>query len=206
MHRLTYTLLFTTLLGLVVPAYTAGGTAGETQRAAFYQSYKLEREGRYAEAITSLTALPKEYLVSYRLGWLHYLKTDYAAAGMHYQAAIKLTPTSIEAKLGYLLPLLAQRRFSEVERVATQILALDGNHYLASLRLAYALRMQQKYAPAGAVLARLLRLYPTDVSVLVEQGLTLTARHQPQAARQLFETVLTLDPTNATATAALGKK
>jgi tetratricopeptide (TPR) repeat protein len=191
------------VVGVVCFARPSDQVADDAARTALHHSYLLEQQGSYTEAVNCLAALPKSYLVSYRLGWLYYLQTDYAASSVHYREAMKISPASIEAKLGYTLPLLAQRRYDEVEKVARQVLKLDGNHYLGSMRLAYALRMQHEYAQADAVLTRLLRFYPTDVGLLVEHGLVLQARQQPHAARQVFETVLTLDPTNTVARAQL---
>lgn len=184
---------------------SAGEMTGNQARECFYRSYRCESSQKYADAIAALAELPRGYLVELRLGWLHYLKKDYASAGQHYRAAIHASPSSIEARLGLMFPLLAQQRYADVEVTARQIIALDGHHYLANLRLACSLRMQRKYAPACTVTRRMLLLYPTDVSLLLEKGLDLVALQQHEEARSVFNTVLTLDPANATATAQLAK-
>jgi len=84
------------------------------------------------------------------------------------------------------------------------VLRMDGGNYYANLRLAYALRLQGKYGPAEEVANRMVRFYPCDAQFLTELGLLKLARNQRAAAKGIFERVLLLDPTNATAKAYAG--
>ncbi len=76
---------------------------------AYYKSYTYEKMQDYENAINALSSVLNEYqdgyTVNLRMGWLYYLKTNYANSISHYQTAIKAAPSSIEAKLGYLNPL-----------------------------------------------------------------------------------------------------
>ncbi len=188
----------------------AGGASGETPvpgdveiRDAYYRSYGYEKGQNYADAIKAIapvvSAYPQGYTVNLRLGWLYYLSGNQANSKVHYLAAIKSAPASIEAKLGYMLPLLAQERYEEVESVAKQVIRVDASNYYANLRLAYALRMQKKYDASSELLIQLLTYYPTDVKFLTELALVRVAQDQRESARRIFFDVLTLDPENVVA-------
>ena len=183
------------------------GLCEEEIRAAYYKSYGYEKTQSYEDSIKAitpvLTAYPQGYTVNLRLGWLYYLSGNFANAKTYYQSAIRIAPASIEAKLGYTLPLLAQERYDEVETMAREILRVDDSNYYANLRLVYALRLQKKLDAAETVLNRLLPLYPTDVKFLTEFGLVKQAQNQPVAARRVFADVLILDPENVVAKAQL---
>ncbi len=172
-------------------------------RDAYYKSYSYEKTQNYDDAIKAImpvvSAYPQGYTVNLRLGWLYYLAGNYANSKTYYQAAIKIAPASIEAKLGYTLPLLAQERYEEAEAVTKEIIRIDASNYYANLRLAFALRMQKKLDAAEEVLNRALPLYPTDVKYLTELGLVKVAQDQCTAARRIFTDVLTLDPENVVA-------
>jgi len=175
--------------------------AGEDARIRtwYLSSYQQEQSKNYAAAITSLTDVPDSYLLELRLGWLYYLKGSYSSAITHYQAAIKREPDSIEARLGYLLPLLALGKHQDVHTVARFVLAIDGENYLANLRLAYSLRMNMKNDQALDILGRMAKRYPTDTSVLIEQALNYTAMNQRETALPLYNQVLLLDQSNTIA-------
>lgn len=175
---------------------------------AFSNSYTFEYQLDYQSAIAALDDIYKKdkgnYTVNLRLGWLHYMNGAYTTSATHYQTAMKAVPTSVEAKAGYMLPLLAQEKYEDAESVAYQALKLDNNNYYASLRLVYALRLQGKYKTAEDLAIEMLDLYPTDVYFLSELGLIYEYRGEHEAALDVFMEVLTLDPDNATALLCVG--
>lgn len=202
--RNTFVLITACALTLAAAQPTTAPTLSEDAiRDAYHQSYRYEKTQNYEDAIKAVTpvlaAYPQGYTVNLRLGWLHYLAGNYANAKSYYQAAIKIAPASLEAKLGYTLPLLAQERYEETETIAKQIIRVDDSNYYANLRLAFALRMQKKFDAAEAVLNRILPLYPTDVKFLAELGLIKLAQKQTDAAKRIFTDILVLDPENVTA-------
>jgi len=184
----------------LLAALPSATPSAQADTVAFSKSYDLERSGDYRGAIAALESVSRRssYLLEYRLGWLHYLATDHVTARQHYQAAMRVSPKSIEPRLGYILPTLAMNRYDEVEVVARTILSMDPNHYTAGLRLAYALRMQRKHRPARDVLTPMLQLYPTDVSLLSEQMINAYNLQSPDLA-ELCERILAIDPKNALA-------
>ena len=170
---------------------------------AYYRSYQYEKTGNYEDAIKSLMLVYKEYpngyTVNLRLGWLYYLNRQYANSIFHYEKAMKISPYSIEAKLGYTLPLLAQKKFSDVEKICYQILYTDFYNYYGNLRLSYALRMEKKYSEAKKIAEKMLYIYPTDVNFLTELAILEYKEGNKEKAKKIFEDILILDPENITA-------
>lgn len=170
---------------------------------AYYKSYTYEKMQDYENAINALSSVLNEYqdgyTVNLRMGWLYYLKTNYANSISHYQTAIKAAPSSIEAKLGYLNPLLAQGKYEKAETFIYQTLSIDCYNYYANLKLAYALRKQKKYDLAEKVAKQMLILYPIDVSFLTELGLTQHEKGETDNALVTFWNILVLDNENPVA-------
>ncbi|MBK3333292.1 tetratricopeptide repeat protein [Persephonella atlantica] len=169
----------------------------------YYRSYQYEKTGDYENAIKALMFVyneyPDGYTVNLRLGWLYYLMKRYANSVFHYKKAIKAAPYSVEAKLGYTLPLLAQKKFSEVESICYQIINTDFYNYYGNLRLSYALRMEKKYETAVKIAQKMLALYPTDINFLMELALSKFSLGKKEEAKKIFLDVLILDPENITA-------
>ena len=190
------------LLLLLVSANLLALTDAEI-REAYYKSYNYEKIQNYNDAINTLMPVynefPNTYTVNLRLGWLYYLSTNYANAISHYDRSIKISPYSLEAKLGRLLPLLAQHRYGEVEKEAFQILNVDYYNYYGNLRLAYALRMQQKFDVAVKITQKMLAIYPIDVQFLTEFALGKIGLGETDEAMAVFSNILILDPENVTA-------
>jgi tetratricopeptide (TPR) repeat protein len=197
------------LLSLCLLALTARAALSDADvRDAYHKSYRFEKTQSYPDAIRALApvidAYPQGYTVNLRLGWLSYLQGSHAAARAHYETAIRAAPDSIEARLGSLLPLLAQEHYADVEAGARLIIRKDPANYFANLRLATALRLQKKYDAAEEIVNRQLGFYPTDVGLLTELGLLKLAKNLP--ADRIFNDILTLDPENAVARAQLAKR
>ncbi len=172
-------------------------------RKAYYRSYQYEKVQDYENAIKALMPVyekfPRAYTPNLRLGWLYYLKGNYANSAYHYEKAMKANPYSIEAKLGYTLPLLAQDKFSQVEKVCYRILSLDPYNYYANYRLLLSLKAQKKLDAALRVAMKMLAVYPTDVRFLTELGLLKDTLGRDKEAYAIFKDVLILDPENTTA-------
>ncbi len=191
------------LLSILILSYFSFGIEYEDIKNAYYRSYQYEKSGNYEDAIKALIPVYKEYpngyTINLRLGWLYYLDKKYANSIYHYEKAMKLLPSSVEAKLGYTLPLLSQNRYSDVEKVCYQILNIDFYNYYGNLRLSFVLRMQNKFTLAEKVINKMLALYPTDTNFLVELGLLKFATGKKEEAKKIFNDVLILDPENVIA-------
>ncbi|MFT5128399.1 MAG: tetratricopeptide (TPR) repeat protein [Rhodothermales bacterium] len=194
------------LLALIIAIPVFGQTVRMSEdeiRQSYYSSYNYEKAQNYADAIKALQpafrAFPQGYTLNLRLGWLYYLSGKYANAEQHYLTAVKVAPNSIEAKLGYSLPLLVQERYEDVEAVARQVLRVDLSNYFANLRLVVALRGQGKADTAEKVADAMLTLYPTDVALLSQKALLRIDAGDNATARARFQDILILDPQNVLA-------
>ena len=170
---------------------------------AYHRSFNYEKISDFDNAIRTLLpvleAYPKGYTVNLRLGWLYYNNSNLANSIYHYKQAMKVAPSSIEAKLGYLYPLIKQEKYSEVESVCYQIINSDYYNYFGNLKLAYVLRMQKKNELALRVTQKMLMIYPIDIDFLTEFGLVNEAMGEEQTATYTFWDILTLDPENLAA-------
>ena len=172
---------------------------------AWEASLQAETGGNYVDALKVLAdaykAHPKSYQLNVRMGWLSYASGDQKNAETYYDQAIKISPSAIEAKLGHLSPLLAQKKYAEAEAQAAQIVRADSLNYWGNFWHSYALRWQGKAKNAEPIIDRLAAAYPADATVLLELGLVRALQPQRKAAsRDVFQQVLTLDPGNAVAT------
>ncbi|HEC85572.1 MAG: hypothetical protein DRR19_17405 [Candidatus Parabeggiatoa sp. nov. 1] len=176
---------------------------------AYHKAAIHEQIENYSNAIKSilpvLRAYPSGYTVNLRLGWFYYLMGHYANSIAHYNVAIKMAPSAIEPKIGLLLPQLAQERYSEVEQTAYKILKSDFYSYYGNLRLSVALRKLKKTELALKVVNKMLILYPTDVTFLVEMGLLYQQSGEKEKAKAVFKNVIILDAENVTAKTYLDK-
>ncbi|WP_456401102.1 tetratricopeptide repeat protein [Persephonella sp.] len=172
-------------------------------KGAYYRSYQYEKVGDYENAIKSLMVLykkyPDGYTINLRLGWLYYLNKNYSNSIYHYEKAMKIVPSSIEAKLGLTLPLLAQGKYGDVEKICYQIISTDYFNYYGNLRLSIVLRLGKKLDTAVEVVNKMLSLYPTDVNFLTELGIIRYLQGEYGQAKYIFNDILILDPENVTA-------
>ena len=206
MVRLT---LIITFITLTFPVYAAAKKTknGLNVRAAYHRSYTYEKTQDYGNAIKSILLVyrkyPNGYTVNLRLGWLFYLKGAYANSLQHYQKAVKTLPSSITPRLGYTLPLIAQKKWTAVEQTLNQILKVDFYNYTANLRLSYILRMQKKFDLAEKVIKKMLAFYPSDIALLGELALIYQAKGNLKGTENLYRDILILDPENTAARAFL---
>jgi len=170
---------------------------------AYYRSYMYEKVRDYENAIRALLpvyeAYPNGYTINLRLGWLYYLWGKYKNSEFHYRKAVKISPSSVEAKLGLSLPLKAQNRWSEVEELMYEILKEDYYNYYGNLYLCQTLEAQRKYDLVRIIAEKMLYLYPIDVNFLVYLAKAYFHTDEKQKAMRIFKDVIILDPENTEA-------
>ncbi len=190
------------LIALFIPVSAFSLTYTEIKEA-YQRSYIYEKSGDYTDAIKALMPVyksyPNGYTVNLRLGWLYYLEGRYADSELHYKKALQAIPTSVEAVLGLMLPLMAQDKWPQVESLAYRILKIDYYNYYGNLRLSITLRQEKKFSMAESVARKMLSIYPTDVNFLNELALSLLGEGKKLYAKTIFENVLILDPENVVA-------
>ncbi len=180
-------------------------------RAAFNRSRLAEKAVRYDDAIQELTMLgdvgADRYFVLVRLGWLHYLRGNFGKACDYYRQAIETEPEATEAKVAYLLPLLASKQFQLTVDVAKQVLEVDSRNYFANLRLAVrGLRELKRYQESLETSERLVSSLPSDIEAMAEYSKSLVALGRGDEARAIYHRILLIDPENNFALVKLGLK
>ncbi len=150
--------------------------AGSDDRGTYRKSYEYEKAKDYKRAVKAVMPVyrddPYSYRVNLRLGRLYYLGGSNAKSMEHYRKSMLAVPGSVEAKLGYLQPLMKQKSWAEAEKVLDGILKIDSYNYWANLLLARVFKKQKKLGRAEKTAKKMLVLYPTDSSFLKELELT----------------------------------
>ncbi|AEH44024.1 Tetratricopeptide TPR_1 repeat-containing protein [Thermodesulfatator indicus DSM 15286] len=192
------------LFTLVLTFFLMGSSAlALNVQQAFRDSYRYEKMASYQDAIDALLPVyqkyPKFYLVNLRLGWLYYLAGKYRNSIDYYEKALSIKPSSFEALLGLSLPYMAQKNWPKVEELMRRLIREDTYNYYGNLRLAIALRLQNKADHAERVMRKMLQRYPTSVLFLVELGQDLWWQGKQNEARRVFRQVLLLSPENIVA-------
>ncbi|MCG8699212.1 MAG: hypothetical protein MI922_14250, partial [Bacteroidales bacterium] len=117
----------------------AGLIAQDTDKiiGAFKESYALEEEGKYKEAVSKLKAVYQEssYELNLRMGWLSYQAGALDDSELYYKKALKIMPLSIEAKLGLAYPLSSNAKWDELYKMYLSILEISPKHTVANYRL-----------------------------------------------------------------------
>ena len=165
------------------------------------RSLILEGEGKYQQARDALKSLFKKplpqsdrELLLLRLGWLYYQTQEYNKSIRQYETALEVNPSSMDARLGILLPLLAQLRWYEVERYANQVLEQSPWNYLAHVRLLIAEEGMKKWERLENHARKLTQRYPGDVTVLVYLARSLLWQGKQREAADVYRQVLHRSP------------
>ena len=122
---------------LITPLSICVNLAAQNLEDAFAKSYSAESTGKYAEAAMPLKAIynAKSYELNIRLGYVTYMAGSFVESKNYYQKAVELMPYSVEAKLGYVLPLAALNEWTTVASQYRDILKIDAQNTTANYRL-----------------------------------------------------------------------
>jgi tetratricopeptide (TPR) repeat protein len=187
---------------LAVPAAAQAGRSS-ADSGLFQESYDQEAAGKNQEALSTLDKLSSEkrdsYVAFLRRGWLQYRLGRNASAIEAYTKAIALAPKAVEPRLGILLPLLAEKQWATTEKYAREVLKVDPENYLATLRLAFALYNQGRFAEARTLYQRIVNAYPSDAEARSGLGWALLKLRKSRAAAAVFRAVLDFAPRNSLA-------
>jgi len=205
MNRRFPALLLVTLL------CQASATFAQTANSNLWRnSYSLEASGRYGEAAQAIEPLlreaPTHELALMRRAWLNYLQGRHTEALRDYNQALFANSSSIEARLGLTLPLLAQKRWSEAASEARKVIAVSAWNYTAHLRLLVAEEGEQRWDAMAQHAAQLVARYPSDATVHVYLARAEAWRGNVTAARTAYAKVLERAPTNTEASQYLNAK
>lgn len=161
------------------------------------ESYRLEGIYQYDAALNALNGVGSDNeLVLLRRGWLNYLKGSHSKSIDYYKKAISQNDKSLDARLGIILPLLAQQRWREAASNANKVLEVAPWNYHAHVRLMAAQEALKQWSDLQKHAQAVSQRYPTDVDSLVFLARAYRQQGNDQAASQAYKRVLELVPAN----------
>lgn len=189
--------------GMGAPAHADDAQIAELYR----QSYALEANRDYAGALAKTREIKSKtsgsYFAAVRLGWVAYLAGDYTASEAAYREAAASAPKAVEPRIGMTLPLLAAKKWRELERACRDVMTLDPNHGVARARLAHAQYSVGNYPDSAATYRKLVEEYPAELDHQTGLGWCLLRMGRKAEARQVFAGVLAVSPDNSSAKAGM---
>lgn len=185
-------------------------TASNADEIAWKNSYQMESEGKYLEAIsavdqTASTGFDAE-LKYLRRGWLFYSLGKFDESIRDYRLAAERNKNSVDARLGATLPLLALKRWREAEQNARAALVISPNSYTALLRLTIALEGQHDWVNMEKTAGIMAAVYPSDASSYVYLARADAWLNKKNEAAIAYAAVLSRFPGHLEAKAYLEKK
>ncbi len=176
---------FILLLTLVAPRALCAQADDKVQ--AFASSTNDETAKNYTHAIQIMKTISEkyrsDYLITLRLGWLHYLAKDFESSIRYYQEAGKISDNSIESLLGITYPYAELKKWDQIHDIYSTILSKDKFNYTANLRLGQIYYNRANYVLAKKYFAVLYEEYPSDYETNLYLGWTfyyLGARSKAQ--------------------------
>ena len=167
------------------------------------ESYRLEEQRNFKDAIAVLSKSekkhPESYILNLRLGYLFLNAGITANALEHYTKAAEIEPKSIEALSGILSVNAAKARWDDVISTAEKINGLSPHHYTAGWNLIRAKIMLGKYEEGLEEVKKLLKLYPSDQTLLVQKAVCLESSKKTAEAKSAYQNVLAVYPADLTA-------
>jgi tetratricopeptide (TPR) repeat protein len=176
---------------------------------AWGRSVNLEVNGQYEAAAHSLEAIIQqdknnEY-AHLRSGWLYYLAAKYSTSIKHYQTALKLNKQSLDARLGLMLPLMAQMRWREAAQLAEAVIGESSLDYYAHLRLMICEEGLKSWEQLRDHALRMIDFYPSDYGIQVYLARAYSQLGKPELARNTYMNVLERYPSHVEASLYLAK-
>ncbi len=182
------------VISLVLGGALAAAGQSYAQADPWAESYKLEAARKYAEAQAQMEKVvarqPSNDFAVMRTAWLSYLQGQHAESEKHYRRAIEINTRSIEARLGLMLPLMAQYRWADATKVGRDVLAVSPWDYHAHTRLMVCEEATSRWDDLAKHAAEVAVRYPSDATALVYWARAESALGNPRRAKTLFNQVL----------------
>lgn len=174
---------------------------------AFADSYLHEKENDYVKAIADLRAIydVNSYEINLRLGWLNYANGEYIASQNYYKNAIKVSPNSIEAMLGYSYPTGMLGQWESIIETYNKILSIDPNNYTTIYRMAHIYYERKDFKQAQSFAKKVNSQYPFDYYInLLLAKINIDTGNKVEA-KFFLKNAINYDPTSEEAAALLKK-
>jgi len=163
-------------------------------------SYTLEASGEYEKAASLLLPYMGEgersEFATLRYAWLNYLQGNFNDAVRNYKKAMERNPRSVDAKLGIILPLIAQQRWREAMRYINQVLAQAPLNYTAHVRLMVCEEGLRNWQALEKHARTVAASYPTDANALVYLARSYAWQGKVLLAKSVYNKVLIRIPSH----------
>ena len=184
------------------------GFSDEIQKA-YLNSYNYEKIADYKDAIKVLIPIykkyPKGYTLNLRLGYLFYMNKKYENAIKYYKQASLSLPYSFEPKLGMMRVYLTTGEYDKVIQIGYSLMKINYYDYYVNLYTLQALKNKKNYKDALVLANKMLAIYPTNITYLVNLAKIYEVTN-PKYAKEIYEkSILILDPNNVSAKIFLNK-
>lgn len=174
------------------------------------ESYRQEALGKYADAMDSINTWlkmhPKHEFGIMRRGWLNYLQGKYNASIKDYRSAISLNDKSLEARLGVMLPLMAQNKWREALVYGQQIIAIAPWNYYAHVRLLRCEEALEQWSTLANHAHQVFLRYPSDATIIVYIARAHDKLGNTKSAIKAYEDVLERVPGHVEASQYISSK
>ena len=161
------------------------------------ESYRLESNYQYDAALNALNGVSSDSeLVFLRRGWLNYLKGSHSKSIDYYNKAINKNGKSLDARLGIILPLMAQQRWREAASNANKVLKVAPWNYHAHARLMATEEALKQWSQLEKHARSVTERYPSDVDALIFLARAYRQLGNENAAAQSYKKALELVPSN----------
>ena len=185
---------------LLIPRLSFSQTSLK-QRDAFSRSYEFEAEKNYMKAAIEISNIYDEnsYEHNLRLGWLNYRNGSHSASAKYYKKAIDLSPKSVEAYTGYVLPLSAMGNNDAVMEAYQEILKINPQNSIALYNVGVMHYFKKDYKNAAGYLEKAQELYPFDYYINLYLAWTYLQMERREDAKKYFNRTLLIVPTDPSA-------
>jgi len=128
------------------------------------------------------------------VGWIEYLKGDFAVAKNIFKSVMDSHPTFLPAILETGRMEFLLEKFPEAEKVLNELLKLEPNSLYARNELAKVYQAQERYPEAEKVLNGLLKLDPENLHARTELARVYQAQERYPEAEKVLNDLLKLEP------------
>jgi len=193
------------MLLLLIVSTAVQAQSFDKQLIAYENSYRLEENGKYNEAIQEILNVYVEsnYEHNLRLGWLYYVSGRFTESLPYYQKCFTLKPLSIEARFGYIYPAAALGNWTQVENQYQEILRIDPQNTQANYRMASIAYGREDYMTSLRYLNKVINLYPFDYDTAILLAWTELKLGKLREAKIMFQKALLIRPGDSNASEGL---
>jgi len=186
--------IFKFFLLLIILNYTNNIYADTTP---CQESYRLEALYQYDAALKILKGVSSNNeLALLRRGWLNYLKGSHSKSIDNYKKALSKNSKSLDARLGIILPLLAQQRWREASLNANKALNVAPWNYYAHIRLMAAEQALKKWKQLQKHAETAHQHFPSDCTYIVYLARANQKLGNKNKAQVWYKKLLELAPDN----------